>query len=397
MKQRARAVLVVAAATHFVHDGFSDILYVLLPLWAREFDLTFAQVGVIRTVYSGAMAVFQIPAGLLAERFGERRVLVGGTVVTALGFFFTGWTGGFVSLLALLLVSGLGSGVQHPLSSTLVSKAYETGARRTALGTYNFSGDLGKVAVPAVVGLAAGLAGWRAASAAYGAVGIAAAVAVALVLTRLGAGEADPGRGPGGDGGRAGWGIRDPRGFRALAAIGIIDSGTRTPFLTFLPFVLIAKGVAPGRIGWALALLFAGGAVGKFLCGLLAERLGVIRTVVLTEAFTALGIVTVLVAPLQVALVVLVPLGVALNGTSSVLYGTVADLVSAEGRSRSYGLYYTLTIGASALSPTVYGALSDVVGVPATLTVVSAMVLVTIPLCAALRPAVAARPAGAGA
>jgi MFS family permease len=107
------------------------------------------------------------------------------------------------------------------------------------------------------------------------------------------------------------------------------------------------------------------------------------------------GIVTVLVAPLQAALVVLVPLGVALNGTSSVLYGTVADLVSAEGRSRSYGLYYTLTIGASALSPTLYGALSDVVGVPATLTVVSAMVLVTIPLCIALRPAVSAPPAGA--
>jgi FSR family fosmidomycin resistance protein-like MFS transporter len=103
----------------------------------------------------------------------------------------------------------------------------------------------------------------------------------------------------------------------------------------------------------------------------------------------------VLLAPLHVALVVLVPLGVALNGTSSVLYGTVADLVSSEGRSRSYGLYYTLTIGASALSPTVYGALSDVVGVPITLTVVSAMVLVTIPLCTALRPAVGAPHAGA--
>lgn len=390
VKPRARAVLVVAAATHFVHDGFSDILYVLLPLWAREFDLTFAQIGMIRTVYSGAMALFQIPAGFLAERFGERRVLAAGTAVTALGFLLSGWTGGFASLLLLLLVSGLGSGVQHPLSSTLVSKAYETGARRTALGTYNFSGDLGKVAVPAVVGFAAALAGWRAASAAYGLIGVGAAVAISLVLIRLGAGEPAPVTGSGRNRRHAGWGIRDPRGFGALSAIGIIDSGTRTPFLTFLPFVLIAKGVAPGDIGWALALLFAGGAVGKFLCGLLAERLGVIRTVVLTEAFTAVGIVTVLLAPLHVALVVLVPLGVALNGTSSVLYGTVADLVSSEGRSRSYGLYYTLTIGASALSPTLYGALSDLVGVPVTLTVVSAMVLVTIPLCTALRPAVAA-------
>src|SRR6185369_15968352 len=111
--RRARAVLGTACGTHFVHDGFADILYVLFPVWAREFGLSFAQVGLLRTAYSGAMAAFQIPAGLLA--------------------------------------AGLGSGVQHPLSSTLVSNAYDDGGRRTALGTYNFSGDLGKVAVPAAV------------------------------------------------------------------------------------------------------------------------------------------------------------------------------------------------------------------------------------------------------
>src|SRR5215471_18920802 len=138
VKSRARAVLAAACSIHFVHDGFSDILYVLLPIWAAEFRLTFVQVGIIRSVYSGAMAAFQIPAGLLAERWGERRLLAAGTAITA---------GGFLSLLAVLLIAGLGSGVQHPLSSSLVSKAYETGPRRAALGTYNFSGDLGKVAV----------------------------------------------------------------------------------------------------------------------------------------------------------------------------------------------------------------------------------------------------------
>ena len=56
-----------APRAHFVHDGFSDILYVLLPLWAAEFGLTLAQVGLIRTAYTGGMSLFQIPAGLLAE------------------------------------------------------------------------------------------------------------------------------------------------------------------------------------------------------------------------------------------------------------------------------------------------------------------------------------------
>ena len=79
MKARARTVLAAACSIHFVHDGFSDILYVLLPLWASDFGLTFAQVGLIRTAYSGGMAAFQIPAGLLAERWGERRLLAAGT------------------------------------------------------------------------------------------------------------------------------------------------------------------------------------------------------------------------------------------------------------------------------------------------------------------------------
>src|SRR5262245_9558288 len=132
------------------------------------------------------MAAFQIPAGLLAERWGERRLLAAGTAVTVCGFIAVGTAGGFLSLLAVLLVAGLGSGVQHPLLSSLVSKAYETGLWRAALGTYNFSGDLGKVVVPAAVAFAALAVGWRMASAVYGVIGLVAAVSILGVLTRLG-------------------------------------------------------------------------------------------------------------------------------------------------------------------------------------------------------------------
>ncbi len=389
MRSRARAVLATACSIHFVHDGFSDILYVLLPLWAVEFRLTFAQVGMIRTAYSGGMALFQIPAGLLAERWGERRLLAAGTAVTACGFIVAGTVGGFLSLLTVLLIAGLGSGVQHPLSSSLVSKAYETGPRRAALGTYNFSGDLGKVAVPAAVAFAATVVGWRYASAAYGLFGVLAAVAILGVLARLTPEMSEADRPVEPQSASSGWGIRDAHGFRALTAIGMIDNATRTAFLTFLPFALIAKGSSVAGVGTALALLFAGGAVGKFVCGLVAERLGVIRTVVLTEVATTLCILAIIAAPLPVALAILPLMGVALNGTSSVLYGTVADLVTADRRSRAYALYYSVTIATSALAPSLYGIVGDVAGVNATLGIVAAGVLVTIPLCLVLRASVA--------
>jgi MFS family permease len=386
MSRRARSVLGTACGAHFIHDGFSDILYVLLPVWASEFGLTFAQVGLLKTLYTGGMAGFQVPAGILAERRGEARLLAAGTAVTALGFLTAGLTGGFVALLACLVMGGLGSGCQHPLSSSLVSKAYETGSRRTALGTYNFSGDLGKVVVPAAVALVLPWVGWRRAVEIYAVIGLLAAGVIVLLLARLQAGRRVPTEAAGTATARTrGWGIRDPRAYSALSAIHVIDNSTRTGFLTFLPFLLIAKGATVQSVGLALMLVFIGGAVGKFACGALADRVGIIRTVVITEAATGAGILLLLTLPLAPCLLALPPLGIALNGTSSVLYGTVADLVSSDRRARSYAIFYTLGIGASALSPFAYGLLSDWGGVKLTLTVVGLVVFLTLPFTLPLR------------
>ena len=386
MSVRARAVLAVACGAHFIHDGFSDILYVLLPVWASEFGLSFAQVGLLKTLYTGGMATFQVPAGILAERRGEARLLAGGTAVTALGFLIAGLTGGFVALLACLVLAGIGSGCQHPLSSSLVARAYETGPRRTALGTYNFSGDLGKVAVPAAVALALPWLGWRGAVEAYAVVGLLAAAAIMVLLGRLGAGR-KPAPGPADDAAHraAHAGIRDRRAFTAISVIHVIDNSTRTGFLTFLPFLLIGKGATVQTVGLALMLVFIGGAVGKFACGALADRVGVIRTVVVTELATGAGILLLLGLPLGACLAALPLVGIALNGTSSVLYGSVADLVSSDRRARSYAVFYTLGIGASALSPLAYGLLSDWGGVRLTLTVVGIVVLLTLPFTLPLR------------
>ena len=388
--RRARAVLGTACGTHFVHDGFADILYVLFPVWAREFGLSFAQVGLLRTAYSGAMATFQIPAGLLAERWGEARLLAAGTAATALGFIAAGFAGGYLALLGCLLAAGLGSGVQHPLSSTLVSNAYDDGGRRTALGTYNFSGDLGKVAVPAAVAFAVPWLGWRGAVESFAAIGLLAALLVLLALTNLEIGHVPVSMEKSERSSSSDWGIRDLRGFQALSLIQVIDSSTRTGLLTFLPFLLIAKGSSVRAVGFALMLIFAGGAVGKFACGVLAERLGVIRTVIITETATGVGILLLLALPLSPALALLPVLGIALNGTSSVLYGTVADLVDSDRRARSYAIFYTLGIGASALSPSIYGVVSDWGGVPLALAIVGSVVFVTLPLTLALRRPLAA-------
>lgn len=148
---------------------------------------------------------------------------------------------------------------------------------------------------------------------------------------------------------------------------------------------MISKGLAPERVGFALAVTFVGGAAGKFCCGFIAERMGIIRTVLLTEAATAGGIFLVLVLPLEAIFMVLPALGAALNGTSSVLYGTVADFVAPRSLGRAFGLFYTFAITGSALGPLVFGHVSDRIDVPLTFCVVGGVALLTLPLAAILR------------
>jgi predicted MFS family arabinose efflux permease len=178
-------------------------------------------------------------------------------------------------------------------------------------------------------------------------------------------------------------------GFPLLLSIGMLDSATRMAFLTFLPFVLTAKGASLQTVGLALTLVFAGGAAGKLVCAFIGARIGAVATVWLTELVTAAAILALLPLPLDAAMVLLPVIGVALNGTSSVLYGSVPDLVPATRQARAFGIFYTGTIGAGAISPALYGLLGDVIGVQPAIIVIACAVLLTLPLTMFLRPALA--------
>jgi dipeptide/tripeptide permease len=112
----------------------------------------------------------------------------------------------------------------------------------------------------------------------------------------------------------------------------------------------------------------------------------VLWTVVITEGGTAAAILLVLALPLTPALAVLPLLGIMLNGTSSVLYGTVPELTAADQSERSFALFYTGTIGAGAVAPVLYGLLGDVVGVTWATAATAMTALATLPLAMVLAP-----------
>ena len=129
-QKRRRGILTVSGFAHFVHDGFTDTIYVLLPLWASGFGLSHAQVGLLKACMSVGLAGLQVPAGYLAERYGERTILILGTALTGLAFLSMALATGIMGLAVLLFIAGIGASTQHPLASALVSKGFENNRRR---------------------------------------------------------------------------------------------------------------------------------------------------------------------------------------------------------------------------------------------------------------------------
>src|SRR5262249_18271201 len=182
----------------------------------------------------------------------------------------------------------------------------------------NFAGDIGKMSVPAIAALLMLALPWRPTVVLLGGWGLIVAAAIYMLTPRYGAqiaaGEAS------GETGISAPPTTRRFAFPVLLSIGVLDSATRMGFLLFLPFVLGAKGASLPTIGFALTLVFAGGAVGKLVCAFIGARIGAIATVWLTEGLTAVVIAALLPLPLEAGLVLLPVRGIALSGTSSGRY-----------------------------------------------------------------------------
>lgn len=377
MSSRKRSLL-AASSAHAVHDGLTDLIYVLLPIWQAQFAISYAMIGLLRASYSGVMAGFQLLASRLARRWGRERMLIGGTALAGVAYLIAGQAGGLVTLLLALMLGGLGASTQHPLASSLVTDAYEPGGGvKEALSQYNFAGDIGKTLIPGAVGLLLLVVSWQTSVTLIGLLGLAAALLLWwLIPAAPPAPAAHTVKAAAGNGNRSG----AAGGLRALLATGTLDSMVRMGFLTFLPFLLKSKGAGTAGIGVALSLLFVGGAFGKLLCGYLGARIGMMKTVWLTESATSACIVAAVVLPLAGVMAMLPLLGLALNGTSSVLYGAVPELAAPGKREQAFALFYTGTIGAGALSPVLFGRVGDVMGVPVAMLSLAAILLLTLPL-----------------
>lgn len=385
---KRKLILATCCGAHSVQDGLGAALYLLMPILAQAFGLNYSQIGILRATASCAMTVFELPSGVLSEKFGERRLLVFGLISSGLGYLLLASATSIWIIFISFIILGTGSAFQHALSSSIISNAFEDNNQRSALGLYNSSGDAGKLVFTGLFGLATGIGiAWQGVVVFFGAITLVFAVVLFFTLRRVAIGARqsaaltdDTEAGP------TGWGIQDRKGFFSLCLTVFIDTGVQSSFLVFIVFVIADKGVSTHLAAFALILTLIGGMFGKAVCGFLAQRMGVRNSFALVQCATAAGIIVLLLSPATAAFFVLPVVGMFLQGSTSITYGTIADLIRSDRRSRGFAMIYSVSSLSAIAGPVIFGFISDHSGLPTAMLAMAVVSLLAIPPIMLLKP-----------
>jgi MFS family permease len=355
-------------------------IFVLLPILAQTFGFTYAEVGLMKGLKSLSQAAIEVVSGWLSEQIGEYRLVVVGLIFSGLGYLLLAFAPSVLVVTICLAIIGAGTALHHAPSSAMIANNIPANSRSGALGVYNASGDVGKLVFTGLVSLATGFGfAWHQISFSYGLIAIAVAVVIFIASRSLQRDDVHSKKNNNDQSGITRWGILNWRSYGALLAVTSIDTLVQTATLVFVSFLMLAKGLPLSIATGATVLLLAGGIFGKAGCGYLAQRMGVRPTFALIQGVTAVGLFVIVIAPNWLALALLVPLGAALQGTSSITYGFAADLIDPRRMARGYALLYSVGTFASAVGPFVTGIVADGLGIEIAMYCVAAIALLAVP------------------
>jgi FSR family fosmidomycin resistance protein-like MFS transporter len=252
------------SCAHMMVDGYGNILAPLLPLLIVRLDLSLAAAGTLTMLYQLAASVAQVGFGHLADQWRPRLLVMAGPVLSVSVLSLVGTATSTLMLGAILVLGGLGGAAFHPPAAAL---AHRLGRARPGLSmsVYITGGTLGFALGPLMFAPFAerfGMA-WTPLLAIPG------LVVIAFFISRVPPFERTHSSG-------GGFGTLRPYAvpLTLLYLIVVLRTMTAIAFSTFLPVMLVRRGMSVGAAGAIVAAyLFASG-VGGFFGGPAADRWG---------------------------------------------------------------------------------------------------------------------------
>ncbi len=364
-RQDAQVIGLVGIA-HSVSHFFHLILAPLFPWLKDAFNLSYAELGLLMTVFFVVSGIGQTLAGFVVDRVGARTVLFSGIGLLGLSALLLSQAQNYPMLLAGSMLAGLGNSVFHPADFTLLNKRVSSPRLGHAFSAHGISGNLGWAAAPVFLTTMAGLFDWRAALLAAACIPFAVLVLLFANCDVLRVSGARPAvaasrKVEAADGHALGF-MRLPAVWMCFAFF-FITALALGGIQSFSPAGLQAlydMSLASATAGYtAYMLASAAGMVwGGFLASKTTRHERTIAIAFLASGMFALVIAVGIVPPLMaVALMGAVGFGAGIAGPSRDLLIRAAAPKNATGR--VYGVVYSgLDIGLS-MAPLLFGALMD--------------------------------------
>lgn len=271
---------------HGVNEFFSIVIPPVIPLLVTDLGITYAQAGFLLTAFFLMYSVFQLPAGVLADRIGKGRLLIAGLAGMSIGIVLAATADGYGMLLVAQSVAGIGGSTFHPTGMSMISDVETASTEGRAMGVFGFGGAVGTLASPAIIGGLALIGGWRIALGTAGLLGLVVAVGFIPLLRGMDRREGhEPDDDPRTDGGeRPSVGplerLRGSIGVPLGPAIAVLFLATLTLSLqhraihTFTTAYVVAEtGASVGFGNYVYFLLLLGASLSSLWAGSLADRI----------------------------------------------------------------------------------------------------------------------------
>ncbi|WP_331232997.1 MFS transporter [Natronorarus salvus] len=383
-----RSITVFTALAHGVFHTYELSIPIFIVIWLDVFDVSAAVLGLVVGLGYGLIGVGAVPSGVLADRYGSRRLIVVSVVGMGGGFLALSVSPSVHTLALAIVVWGAAASVYHPAGLSLISRGARE--RGTVFAYHGVGGNVGTALGPLLAALALVFLDWRLVAALL--------VVPAVVVVVLGSTidfetdryAEDEAVTDGGDGesedepereGVEEWEsltlesfLADSRklftlGF-ALTFVVVMLYGTYyRGLLTFLPdmiadlpgfepYTVMGQTAEPGQYVYSGLLMI--GILGQYAGGRVTD---LVRTeyalfatlaVLSVTAFAFLPVASVGVAPFLLLCAVL---GFCLYATAPIYQVVIAEYAAADVHGLSYGYTYLGMFGVGAAGAAIAGAL----------------------------------------
>lgn len=344
----------------FLIKGWEVSLLLVLPILKIQGKINVYELGILAAVFSLFQITSSLFSGHLAEKFGNKKVMIGGVFFYGLAWLLFAFSVNFLSVFVSCALGGIGSGLFIPLANSAIAKISDKN-RAKELGDFSAFSDLGRVVLSGLTAFLVGSINLFATSLIFAAL----AIISTIMLTRITFSKTE----------KEEQSIYSQKiklhqllgikGFIYAVLSGVFDVFASSSLFIFIPLLLIPKGIAISSIGLLSGLFFAGYLAGRVFLGRLADKYGSVKVLVVSElSMAALIIFLIFTYNFFLVCLILFILGVFTRGTSPVIRAMMADSVKEKEKfDKAFSLHsFSLNIS-NVASRSVYGFSAGLFGI----------------------------------